>query len=661
MPGIPSPRARLTALVSAAALLLPIAATAVPSEGPAVSTDRTETTGLDHERLAGSDRYATAAAVARHWGAGAPVAYVVSGQAFPDALATAARAGAVNAPVLLTRGDSLPESTAAELHRLRPGRIVVVGGTATVSSEVLDSLKPHTDGKVSRVSGANRYATAAEIAEQYDPGAEVAYLASGESFPDALAGAALAGHRGVPLLLTPRDRLHQETRDALHALSPGSIVVLGGSAAVSDATAESAAGQSQSGSYSRLAGADRYATAEAVAAQFPSAADDVYVASGTTYADALVGAARAGASDVPLVLTPRDRAPGATRDAVREADPQEMFVLGGTSAISSATAQSLASVAGTTLPDRTFGEDSFWYQPLPDSTPTDPRSEEMVPWLKEVGIDAWGNEERGLPSTTINTHSFSPTIYATDASDPVVRVRWNDCWGTGGPEHPDLAESFTDVRIPADAVPGGGSDGPMSLYDTTTGRYTDLFMAERSGDTWSACWGGSIDEADGNPGYFPAPLGSSASGLPLEPGAIKAAELATGDINHALSLGVPVVAVNPTISWPAQRTDGESDAPLALSEGQRLRLPASLDLDAYDLNPTTRAVAEAAQTYGTVVTDRSGAFTFQAESPLAMQEDPYPDLFDGLENYSVLWGDPHQGEDPFPFDQLEVLPVDYGQ
>lgn len=648
-------------MIGSALLLLPTAALATPSERTAREHTLVQPAGAEQERLAGADRYETAAEVARHWKAGAPTAYVVSGQAFPDALAAAARAGHRDAPVLLTRSDELPAGTIDALRRLKPGRIVLVGGKQAVSPAVMANLAKYTTGEVTRVAGQNRYATAAKVAREYGSDVEVAYLASGESFPDALAGAALAGHKGAPLLLTAGSQLSEEARDALHALNPVSVVVLGGSAAVSNQTAQAAAAQTRSGTFTRVAGADRYATAEVVAAQFPSATGAVYVASETTYADALVGAARAGAQDVPLVLTRRDAVPDPTRSAVQGANPEAMFVLGGQSAISSATAQSLASVVGAVLPDRPFDAESFWYQELPDNTPTDPRSDTMVPWLREVGVEAWGDEDRDLPSSTINTHSYSPTIYATDEADPLVRVRWTDCWGTGHPEHPDLVESFTDVRIPADAVPGGGSDAPMALYDTTNGRYTDLFMAERNGGQWSACWGGSIDEASSNPGYFQAPLGSSASGLPLEPGAIKVEELVAGDINHALSLGVPAVAVDATISWPAQRTDGESTHKYALAEGQRLRLPASLNLNDYHFNAATLAVAEAAQNYGIVVTDRSGAFTFQAESPLAMSEDPYPDLFDGLENYSVLWGDPHKGEDPFPFEELEVLPVDYGQ
>lgn len=307
-----------------------------------------------------------------------------------------------------------------------------------------------------------------------------------------------------------------------------------------------------------------------------------------------------------------------------------------------------------------FAADSFWYRALPDDTPTDARSASMVPWLRSVGVEAFGSKSRDLPSTTINTTHYSATIYRTDASDPTVTVSWKDCLNQSPPP-PELTEQFTDVRIPHDAVPGRGSDAPISLYDGPTDRYTDLWVADKTELGWTACWGGSIEDASTNPGYFPSPYGATASGLPMEPGAITAAELRDGRIDHVLSMSVPTDAVSDVISWPAQRTDGESDEPLALAEGQRLRLPASIDLDELGLNPTTLTVARAVQEYGVVVVDRSGAFTFHAENPDAMPTDPYPELFGGLDNHSVLWGDPAQGDEPFPFDDLEVLPVDWGQ
>jgi putative cell wall-binding protein len=89
-------------------------------------------------RLGGADRYATAAAISKAtFAAGVPVVYIATGQNFPDALAGAAAAGYKGGPLLLVLTDSLPASTAAELARLKPARIVVLGSTSVVSGAML--------------------------------------------------------------------------------------------------------------------------------------------------------------------------------------------------------------------------------------------------------------------------------------------------------------------------------------------------------------------------------------------------------------------------------------------------------------------------------------------------------------------------------------------
>ena len=126
----------------------------------------------DVSRLAGADRYSTAAGVsAAHFGPGTPVAFVARGENYPDALAGGPAAAKLGGPILLTQKGALPPATASELRRLKPKRIVVLGGTAAVSGAVEKALRAHTTGKVSRLAGADRYSTAAALsAAHFDPG-----------------------------------------------------------------------------------------------------------------------------------------------------------------------------------------------------------------------------------------------------------------------------------------------------------------------------------------------------------------------------------------------------------------------------------------------------------------------------------------------------------
>jgi putative cell wall-binding protein len=186
-------------------------------------------------RLSGADRYATSVAISKsQFNAGVPVAFIASGANFPDALAGAAVAGLAGGPMLLTDPNALPGVVIAELERLQPQRIVILGGTATISPNVetqLDAIRP---GAVNRLAGPDRYATSVAISKsQFNPGVPVAFIASGANFPDALAGAPVAGLAGGPMLLTDPNALPDAVAAELERLNPERIVILGGTATIS--------------------------------------------------------------------------------------------------------------------------------------------------------------------------------------------------------------------------------------------------------------------------------------------------------------------------------------------------------------------------------------------------------------------------------------------
>lgn len=165
-----------------------------------------QATGAAVVRAAGDDRYATARAVALDALGDAPAApdtvYLVSGEAFPDALSAAGAAGRSGAPLLLTQAAALPAATAEQLARWRPGRVVVVGGPAAVSDEVVRQVLAATGGTAQRVAGASRYETAAAVLTSGPPPATV-WLASGETYGEALSGAAAAAALGGALVVVP--------------------------------------------------------------------------------------------------------------------------------------------------------------------------------------------------------------------------------------------------------------------------------------------------------------------------------------------------------------------------------------------------------------------------------------------------------------------------
>jgi putative cell wall-binding protein/lysophospholipase L1-like esterase len=190
------------------------------------------------ERVAGADRYETAAALARRVRpAGGPVdaVYVASGESFPDALSGAAPAARDRAPILLTGRTAIPAATATELARLRPRTTVVLGGPAAVDRSLDAAVARHTGGAVGRSEGPDRWATSAAVAANAYPAdgaTSTAFLASGTAFADGLAGAVLAGARRAPVLLSPAACMPDTIASAIDRLAPARLVVLGGESAV---------------------------------------------------------------------------------------------------------------------------------------------------------------------------------------------------------------------------------------------------------------------------------------------------------------------------------------------------------------------------------------------------------------------------------------------
>lgn len=157
---------------------------------------------------------------------------------------------------------------------------------------------------------------------------DAAVLARHDELADALTGVPLAQHLGGPLLLTERAQLSAATRSELtRVLAPGATVhVLGGGAAVASGVDEELRGLGFS--VRRHFGPDRYATAAEIALAMPPSSR-VFIASGTSFADALAASAPAARDGAPILLTSRDRLADPTTRYLRDHDVDEAVIAGG--------------------------------------------------------------------------------------------------------------------------------------------------------------------------------------------------------------------------------------------------------------------------------------------------------------------------------------------
>lgn len=203
--------------------------------------------GIEIERIAGDDRYGTAAKIAERvreiTGQRPGRVFLASGENFPDALSLSPIAFATREPIILTRRSVLPTVSQAAITNLRrPGDTVdllIAGGTGAVAEPAATAASAAAGGEVLRKYGADRYGTSLAIAEfavtqRPDPPSTLT-LASGVTFPDALAGAPLAGGEHGSLLLTLPTALSSQARNYLRSFdfAVNECWILGGSGAVS--------------------------------------------------------------------------------------------------------------------------------------------------------------------------------------------------------------------------------------------------------------------------------------------------------------------------------------------------------------------------------------------------------------------------------------------
>lgn len=309
--------------------------------------------------LGGVTRYETAVNVSNTVVPTPPstIVYVATGTDFPDAVSAGPAAAHLGSPLLLVTPSSIPAAVSAELIRLAPSEIRIVGGPGVIGDNVARDLTTFAPS-VRRIFGASRYETAVETSRATFGGStDAVFVATGQNFPDAVAGAAAATHLGAPVLLVPGSSsisgpLAAKLAAELHRLNPKVIHVLGGPGAVSRAW--EAWLRAYAPSVERHEGSDRYATSAAISrAIFAGPEPVLNVATGSQFPDALVAAPLNG----PLLLVRPGLATvgGAALAEVARLQARQIVVLGTSLLIADDTVSTLARGAAPTVGNRLLG------------------------------------------------------------------------------------------------------------------------------------------------------------------------------------------------------------------------------------------------------------------------------------------------------------------
>lgn len=299
-------------------------------------------------RIAGSGREQTAVELSRQrFGEGASVAILVDSRNFPDALAAGPLAARLGAPILLT-GPSVSTDVRGELARLGVSRVLVVGGPNSVPDEVVADLS--ATWPVRRIAGDGRDQTSVAVAQEIlkTTGVADVIVASGATFPDALAAGPLAAARGTAILLVDPVNGSQAVQSFVDAADPKALTVVGGKASVPNDVAQAVA---QGRSWTRLAGTGRFETAAAVFEAAKAAGADtrhVLVASGEGFPDALAAGAAIAHDGGVLVLTGKYGVPEPSQQVLASGKGayRSWRAVGGHNTITHATVRSLLGASG---------------------------------------------------------------------------------------------------------------------------------------------------------------------------------------------------------------------------------------------------------------------------------------------------------------------------
>jgi LAS superfamily LD-carboxypeptidase LdcB/putative cell wall-binding protein len=332
-----APEPALAARAAAPPAVAPPAAAA--AAGPAAAPALTTVAAPTLSRVAGADRYATAVRASRlafPTGTTAPVVFLVSGTSQAVGHGAVAAAARLGGSVLLTRPDGIPSSTAAELDRLNPGRIVLVGDTTVLATAVARAATRYAP-TVSRVGSASAAGTSQALNRFAFPSATAAWVVTSRSATDAVVGATSAGaHRAPVVVLDGRlPDLPAANATLLRDLGVTSVTVVGSTGAVSAGIEADLRALVGSTNVVRASGSDRYAVAARVnALGWPAMAPGTaYLAGGQETTNAFAGALLAAHQKRPLYLTVPFCVPASVRPALVGAGVTRVALLGGEASV----------------------------------------------------------------------------------------------------------------------------------------------------------------------------------------------------------------------------------------------------------------------------------------------------------------------------------------
>ncbi|WP_024426268.1 N-acetylmuramoyl-L-alanine amidase [Bacillus safensis] len=397
-------------------------------------------------RIEGSNRYEVAVNAAKRGWQEAPAVVLVGGDAYADALSAVPYAYQQGAPVLLTNAGSLSGAVKTGLQQLKTKRVTILGGTASISENVVKQLKA-MNLSVSRIQGKNRYELAANVAKHMKS-ASAAVVVNGSAYADAVAIAPYAAKQGYPILLTDAKGLREETANLLKNKAVKRTIVIGGEASVNKTAFQKLP------SPVRISGANRYEVAAQIAKTYPMKTSQTFMSYGYAYADAAAAASIAAKQGQTLLLTDAQTVPDAIRKVIGAKQKSAFSVVGGTSTVQTNVI--------TQLKNAVLGETIF-----------------IDPGHGAQDAGAVGN---GLLEKNINLEvALKLQSRLNQAGALIVMSRTSDTFDSLQTRVNKGAQASADIfiSIHANANDNSGANGTETYYDTTYAAANSIKLAQQ--------------------------------------------------------------------------------------------------------------------------------------------------------------------------------------
>ncbi|WAW15213.1 cell wall-binding repeat-containing protein [Peptostreptococcus equinus] len=282
-------------------------------------------------RIAGKDRIDTSVAVSNRYYSKAENIIIVRQDTYSDALAASSLAKNMNAPIILSDSKNLDSRLINEIKRLQAKKIIIIGGLESIGKNAEDQLRKYSNNGIERISGKDRYETSVKIAQRLlnlNGKFNGAVISSGENWADALSSGALAAKEDIPVLLVRKNNIDTGVKNFIKNNKIKNVYIIGGFKSVSK-NIESYLPKN----IIRISGKDRYETSLKLAQLKFANSDNIYLASGEVFADALsIGPIAGGRENSPILLTGSKSINEDISTFIKEKD-KNIIIIGGVQAI----------------------------------------------------------------------------------------------------------------------------------------------------------------------------------------------------------------------------------------------------------------------------------------------------------------------------------------